>query len=102
MQFPANGGFKPFPTNPFSNSGQPGRPKKVGKPVVLRAPDSGFQLSDDINPDVTKQIKEQYLNQWSLPDTIGKTFSAPWKRRQNISTGVASRNAKGRAVTNGW
>ena len=103
MPFQVGGSGASFPTNPLSNSGQPGRPKKVGKPVVLRAPDSGFKLSDNVDVDFVKQAKDQYLSKWELPGTLGKkTFSAPWKRRQGISTGVASRNAKGRAVTDGW
>ena len=41
-----------------------GRPKKVGQPIVLRAPeqDMGFEFSTDPDPEVIASAKRLYLN----------------------------------------
>ena len=90
---------------PFSQKvgpqGAPGRPTRINKPVVMRAPEqsSGFEWSTvGETPDSLKAAKQNYIDKFALPPALQSSRrSSAMQQRTNRAISAGWRKPRGAA-----
>lgn len=86
----------PFPGGTGANKAAPGRPKKVGQPIVLKTPDnsSGFEFSAE-DPQSLQSAQQKYMKAGQLPPGLQPKRSRPQQNRTNQAISRGWRNPRG-------